>query len=614
MWRRTVLLAVAAGLVGGSGAGRGKVGPTFVRDIAPIVYAKCAPCHHTGGVGPFSLLEYDDVVDHARDIRRVTSTRFMPPWKPARGVAEYANDRSLSAEQIALLARWVDGGEELGDSRELPPPPTFPQSWQLGEPDIVVAPEPYELHADGPDVYRNLVIPAPVLRRRFVAGWELRAGTKVLHHAILNIDRIGLARLKDAQDPGPGFGGLDPGNVQSPDGLYLVWTPGRVPQLSPDTAWRIDEHTDLVLQLHMQPSGKPETVQPKIGLFLTDQPPTRQPFVLRIGDPPIDIAPGDPHYVIESSYVLPTDVEVLSVFPHAHYVARGMRSWATLPDGTERGLLRIDDWDFAWQDQYTFARPMALPAGTTIRMEFIYDNSPANPRNPSHPPRRVRTGERSVDEMGNVTFQVVPTERGGMALLRVSRYRLMLAGDDTARNRYNLANALADLGQTDQAIEHYRRAIALDPALAPARFNLSNLLAARGDVDGAIDELERALKVKPDYMDAHVNLGNALQQKGRPNEALDHYRAAVHANGGSALAHASLGLALARSGDLDGSIEQFRASVAIDPNDWLVRYYLGNSLRDRGTTDDAVAEYRRAIELRPDAHEPRDALAALVPR
>jgi tetratricopeptide (TPR) repeat protein len=536
----------------------------------------------------------------------------MPPWRPVPGVNKYLNDRSLTATQIDLLARWIDAGTPVGDARHVPAAPVWPDGWQLGHPDLVVSlSEGYALPADGPDVYRNFVIPLPTRQTRFVNGWELRAGTRAIHHAILNIDRLGLARARDEREPGPGFSGLDVGNVQSPEGFFLVWTPGKVPTpRSRETSWRIDAHTDLVLQLHMQPSGKPEMIRPSIGLYFADAPPTVPQFVLRIGDDPIDIAPGDPHYVLSSTYVLPADVEIRSVFPHAHYIARKVRVWATPPGASAKDLLRIDDWDFAWQDQYVFAHPLRLPAGSILGMEFVYDNSSGNPRNPNHPPRRVTTGERSIDEMGNVTFEVVPLGPNGMALLRESKYRLLADRDPSARNLYNLANALADLGSIDEAVARYRRAIEIDPTLSPARYNLAGLLMKRGEIDSAIEELERVIARRPDA-DARVNLGAALEMKGRLDDAITQYRSALSNEPESAVAHGALALALLKKSDVPGAIDEFERGLALDPNNWLAHYYLGNALRDRGRIDEATIHYRRAAELQPGAREPREALAAL---
>jgi tetratricopeptide (TPR) repeat protein len=585
---RALPLGLAA-LAGGALVGfvvwkRSHPTPTFARDIAPIVYAKCAPCHRPGEAGPFSLLTYDDVAQRARQVQTLTRRRFMPPWKPAPGFVDFRGDRSLTQAQIDLIGRWVDAGAPLGDEGELPPLPTWPEGWQLGKPDLVVQmPDAYTVPAEGPDIYRNFVIPSPVDRLRFVTAWEFRPGSRALHHAILNIDRLGLARRRDAEDGKPGFPGMDVGNVQSADGFYLVWAPGSTPPPpNPARAWRLDEHTDLVLQLHMQPRGKEETVRPTIGLYFSDRPPTEQLFTLRIGDPPIDIAPGDPHYVIHSDYTLPADVDVLSLFPHAHYLAKTMRAWATLPDRTQRGLLRIDDWDFNWQDAYTYAGPISLPAGTTLSMEFVYDNSNHNVHNPNDPLRRVTTGEKSTDEMGNITFTVLPHDARGLVRLRVSNYERLLGGADMARNQYNLANALADDGRIDDATAHYRRAIEEDPCLAPALFNLGNLLLAHGEADNAIGMFGKAVECKPDHVSARINLGHALEAKGRLTDAIDQYRAAIASDGRSVLAHASLGAALAKTRDRPAAIAELRQALALDPADARVRRALDALLADAG--------------------------------
>jgi tetratricopeptide (TPR) repeat protein len=556
--------------------------PTYARDIAPIVLGKCAPCHRPGEAGPFNLLTYEDVSRRASQIRSVTGRRFMPPWKPVPGYVAFKGDRSLSQEQIDVIARWVDAGAPLGDPRDLPPTPAWPTGWQLGVPDLIVhLQEPYLLPADGKDVYRNFVIPSPVKGLHYVAAWEFRPGSRAVHHAILNVDRLGLARKRDDEDPGPGFGGMDVGNVQSADGFYLVWAPGSTPTPpNPARAWRMDEHTDLVLQLHMQPRGKESTVAPTIGLFFSDRPPTEPLFKVRLGDVPIDIPPGDAHYTMRDDYKLSADVDVLGLFPHAHYLARTMRSWATLPDGTEKRLFRIDDWDFNWQDTYSYAQPIALPAGTVLSMEFSYDNSAENVRNPSHPPKRVTTGETSTDEMGNITFQVLPHEPRGLVRLRVTGYERALRRDESARNHYNLANALADDGRIDDAIAHYTRAIAEEPGLSPAHFNLANLKMAKGDVDGATAEFRATLKASPQSVGAHVNLGQALETKRNMPDAIAEYRRAIAVGPQEALGHAALAAALLEQGHSGEATDEFRQALALDPTDARIRRALDALVAD----------------------------------
>jgi tetratricopeptide repeat protein len=511
-------LAIAAVVVALAGCKRA---PTFARDVAPIVYARCAPCHRAGGAGPFPLTSYEEVRRRATQIARVTARRYMPPWKaaPLDGV-RYLGERRLSDAEIATLGRWAEAGAPLGDAARAPASPAFADGWALGTPDVIVTLPAYALAAGGRDDYRNFVVHEPVADARWVAAWELRPNGRAIHHAIVNVDRNRLARKRDGADGKPGYAGMEPGDVQSPDGFYLVWTPGQAPTPpQPGQAWRLDAATDLVVQLHMQPTGKPETVQPSLGLWLTASPPTVPRLTLRIGDRPIDIAPGA-RFTMRDEITLPVAVELLALFPHLHYLGRGVRVWAALPGGRTQPLLAIDDWDPAWQDKYTLATPLALPAGTTLAMELSYDNSSANPRNPNVPPARVQTGERTVDEMGNVTFELRLAGEADKTRLRESKYRRQLerGGDVDARVHYNLGNTLADQQRWSEAAAAYRRALALQPSLLPAEVNLGRALLAVGDVDGAVRAYEAAVKLEPGNEKIRALL-NAARSRSRPRRA-----------------------------------------------------------------------------------------------
>src|SRR5262249_57121329 len=123
-------------------------------------------------------------------------------------------------------------------------------------------------------------------------------------------------------------------------------------------------------------------------------------------------------YVVADDDVVPTRVEVVAIQPHAPNLARRMEATATLPDGTRRWLIAIDDWDFRWQDVYRYTTPIALPKGATIAMRYVYDNSAANPRNPHSPPARVVWGQNTSDEMGDLWVQVIPHSPADGAILR----------------------------------------------------------------------------------------------------------------------------------------------------------------------------------------------------
>src|SRR5262245_41324517 len=401
---------------------------TFSRDIAPILFDKCGVCHHPAGPAPFSLLTYASAKQHATQIAAATRSRFMPPWKSEPGFGEFIGQRHLTDEEIALIDRWVAGGALEGDARPLPAP-TWTEGWQLGKPDLVVTlPTPYQLPSDGIDVSRVFVLPVPTTARRSVKGLEFRPGNpRVVHHANIRIDPTRASRQLDERDPDPGYDGVILRSAVFPDGYFLGWTPGQVSPLLPKgMAWTLEPGSDLVVEIHMQPSGKPEEVAPSIGLYFTDEPPERTPVMLRLGRQNIDIPAGNNHYVVEDAFVPPVDVELRALQPHAHHRAREVEAVATLPDGSRQWLINIKSWDFRWQHVYRLASPLALPRGTTIAMRYTYDNSVANLRNPQQPLIRVFWGQFSRDEMGDLWLQVLTrTERDRQLLNDAFRPKLI---------------------------------------------------------------------------------------------------------------------------------------------------------------------------------------------
>ena len=341
----------------------------------------------------------------------------MPPWKADPVPGGFAGQPRLTQEEIDLIQRWVEEGAIEGNPRDTPEQPRIAEGWQLGQPDQVVSlAEAYELPAAGIDVFRIFVMPVPVDRPRYVRGLEFRPGNpKVVHHANVRIDRTPQSRRFDEADRAPGYDGLIARSAGYPDGHFLGWTPGQVAPLLPKgLAWRLDRGADLVVEIHMQPSGKAETVLPSIGLFFSDEPPERTPTMIRLGRQSIDIPPGEASYRIADSFELPVDVEVQAVQPHAHYRAREMKGTATLPDGSTRSLIHISDWDFRWQHVYRYAAPFTLPKGTRLEMQYTFDNSAENPRNPERPPgarvlgpavarRDGRSLDSGADQNGSAT-------------------------------------------------------------------------------------------------------------------------------------------------------------------------------------------------------------------
>ena len=505
-------------------------GPTWASDVAAILDRKCVTCHREGQVGPFGLAQWEDVRDHAQQILEVIDGGFMPPWKPTKGIGTFANDRSLTDEERATIRAWVTTGARRGDPSARPPLPPAPAGWMLGTPDLVVSlPAGYVLAAEGTDEYHNFVVEAPSDAVQWVRAWELRpTNAAVVHHAILNIDRTGWARREAAKTAAPGFGGMEVGEIQSPDGHYLVWAPGNTPSKNTDTAWRLDASTDLVLQLHLQPTGKPEPVGATIGLYFARTPPARRSYTLRSGDPPIDIPAGEADYRIEDRWTVPVDGMLISAFPHAHYLATRFDITATPPGGAPTPLLRIEDWDFYWQDQYRFDPPVAITAGTELHLEVRYDNSAKNVRNPSNPPVRVTGGVSSTDEMGNVTFEFQPSRPRDDLTLREAKYRRDLTrGYGRVKAHYNLGNVLRARVQYAAAIEQYEAALALSPEHIHALSNLAITLGQAGKKEESERMTHEVLKRRPGDPAALTNLGTIARVSGRTEEAMARYREAL---------------------------------------------------------------------------------------
>lgn len=516
--------------------------PTFAKDVAPIIFDACSSCHRPGGPGPFSLLTHDDVRRHATQIVEVTKSRFMPPWKADVDNGPFVGQRRLSAREIALIEAWVEAGAPAGKAGETPDPPSRTDGWQLGTPDMVVTiPTAYSLQAEPTDVFRIFAIPLPIARDRYVRGIEFLPGNaRVVHHANIRLDYTSSTRALDAADPLPGYDGLMPRTAVYPDGHFLGWTPGQLAPLVPGTfAWTLRPGADLVVQLHMQPSGAVESVQPKIGFYFSKEPPTRTPAILRLGSQGIDIPRNTVRYPIDDAYVLPVDVELHAIQPHAHYRARDVRGTATFPDGSVKTLIHIKDWDFRWQHVYRYEAPLILPKGTRLAMEYVYDNSDTNPRNPDRPTRRVFWGQRTVDEMGDLWFQLVPRKPADLALLNRETERKMLIEDAIGYETMLRANPgdvelhddagvlYLSLGRPDLATRHFAAAVKAKPHSASAHFNYATALSVNGDLDQAISEYEAALTIDPKYANAHNNLGSVYSVLGRPVEALRHMRAAA---------------------------------------------------------------------------------------
>jgi tetratricopeptide (TPR) repeat protein len=598
---------------------------TFNKDVAPIVFANCAPCHRPGEVAPFPLLSYADAAKHADGMAEETRKRHMPPWLPERGEFPILGERRLASDQIATIQKWVDEGKVEGDPADLPKPPSFPDGWQLGRPDAVLTlSKPYTLQPGQEDVYRNLVIRAAVPSDMFVRAVEFRTNGAPIHHAVIRIDRTGASRKRDEADGQPGFDGMAVQAVQDPEGQFIGWAPGRGPIVSPDgMPWPLERGADLVIELHMLASKKTAVINPTIALFASAAPPVRTPLTVKMSSKLIDIPPGATDHEVTDTYELPVPVELMSVYPHAHYLGKDMRVTATWPDGSTKTLLHIPKWNFHWQQDYRYQTPIALPRGAVIRMRYTYDNSSGNDENPHAPPVRVRLGPSSRDEMAELGLQVLTSSLADAARLVQSfvehdaEANVALGearvGEQPSSAEYRafLGKSYLDVDRPADAIPHLLAAIRLDPKSAGAESDLGSAYLAQNRLPEALTHLTRAALMAPRDETIAFNVGNAFSKAGRPSEAATQYARALSINPDFADAHVNLGTLLFTHGRAKEALPHLQRAAELMPNSAVVRSNYASLLAALGRYTDALRETRRALELNPDYPPARENLARL---
>ena len=557
---------------------------TFSRDIAPILYTNCAPCHHPGGAGPFPLLSYGSAKARARQIATVTRTHFMPPWLPDRDIL-FKEERGLTPTQIQILQRWAEAGAPSGNLADAPKPPQYPDGWQLGKPDLIIqAPAGYMLPADGVDIYHNFIFRIPIDSVHYVRAVEIHPGNpKIVHHCNILIDRTEESRHRDGENGVPGFDGMDielKSPTFSPDSHFIYWKPGSLPYFEPDNmTWELDPGTDLILNMHLRPSGKREPIRPTIGIYFSPHAPTIHPMLMQLDrDDGLDIPPGDQDFELDDDFTLPLDVKVLAVYPHAHYLGHDLDAYATLPNGSRQSLIHIRNWDPAWQGIFRYAQPISLPRGTVISMHYSFDNSADNPRNPNNPPKRVEAGNQSTDEMCHLWLQVIPETTDGSDGPRVlqealMRHKLDRFFTDYAAN-YNLGALLLSRGDSAEAVRYLKRAVAADNQSSAALNGLGAALVAQGDYEEAADVLRRAVDADPTSVDAHYNYATVLAQNGSLTQAVRQFSWVIEHRPNDADAEAKLGAVLAELQQYDAAESHLRHALELDPTNRLAQQNL----------------------------------------
>ena len=527
------------------------------------------------GAAPFSLLTYEQVKRRAADIEKVTRSRFMPPWLPEPGYGDFAGENRLSESQIRMISEWVRGGTPEGPASEIPAPPVFAGGWQLGRPDLILEAErAITVPASGSDVFWNFIFSPALKTARYVRAIEVHPGSdmSVIHHANVVVDRAGSARREETVRGG-GFPGMDIPLEHSPfdiPGHFLFWKPGAPLWVEPDgLAWQLEPGADLVLNAHFMPMGMAVEAKPSIGIYFTDKPPDRFPLLIELeNDDGLDIPAGDRDFAVGDDFRLPRDVDVLAVYPHAHYLGHAMDGYATLPDGKRKWLIRIRDWNPDWQAVYHYRAAVFLPKGSVISMRWRYDNSGGNPRNPNSPSRRVLGGNQATDEMAHLWLQILPRD-----------------GDPDARIEIEAA-------LLRHRVEKYRDDF-------DARISLGALLLARFEPAGAVTVLQQAVELNPKHEEARRFLGSALEAVGRLPEAIEQWRVAVVLKPDDLQARHELAWALVKAGKIEEALENFGFVADDEPRDADLRDDFGELLLQYGHAAEALEQFDAALAIAP---------------
>lgn len=381
-------------------------GFTYAEDIAPLLNNHCIQCHRPGEVAPFSLIGYENAKQWSAMMAQVTESGQMPPWKAEPADVEYKNNFGLTNEQRKMLKAWDEAGAPRGDRSKEPAPPTFGKDWALGDPDLLLQmPYEFELKADGQDEYWNFVIKPDIKEPVWVQAMDVRPGNKkIVHHVIAFTDKKGRSEklLSGPRgDKKAGYLTTGGGVGFMPDGSMGGWAPGVAASKLPDDAgFLLEPGTDIILQVHYNKSGKIEKDRTQVALYFNKSAKAEKKVdIAWIANPLINIKAGAANAKFTQRFRLPTAIEIYNVMPHMHLLGRSMTAHAVFPDGKKIKLVDVQDWDFNWQLVYTLKKPMILPAGTELVVEASYDNSKDNPFQPNDPPKDVRWGEETTDEM-----------------------------------------------------------------------------------------------------------------------------------------------------------------------------------------------------------------------
>jgi hypothetical protein len=400
-----VFLAALAGWQPPS-AGAREPAPTFYKDVLPILENHCQSCHRTGEVAPMSLLTYEQTRPWATAISHAVEMKMMPPWFADPRYGHFANDVSLTPQEITTISAWTAAGAPEGDARDALAPRKWAVGWNIPQPDLVVRmPRAVDIPASGEMAYTYEIVPTHFAEDRWVQMSEFRPGSPAhVHHAVVYIRPPDSEWLRHAPVGAPFTASTlrDPVERreahETTSDLLLVYAPGSSPERWPDgMAKFVPAGSDLVLQMHYTTNGSTDEDQTSIGLVFAKAPPRQRVITLQLNNHALIIPPGADDFRVEVQGTLPNDATLLSLFPHMHLRGKRFEYDIVHDDGSVEVLLRVN-YHFHWQLSYRLAEPRVLKAGTRLQAIAWYDNSKDNPHNPD-PEKTVMWGDQTSDEM-----------------------------------------------------------------------------------------------------------------------------------------------------------------------------------------------------------------------
>jgi hypothetical protein len=379
---------------------------TFNKDVLPIAQKRCQECHRPGEIAPFPMLTYSETRPWAKAIKSSVLAKKMPPWFADPKYGHFANDRTLSQQEIDTLVAWVDSGAKEGDPKDAPKPKEWLDGWNIPKPDLVLSmKEPFHIGAKEEVPYQYVIMPTEFKQDMWVQMAEARPSDRgVVHHIVVFIRQPENKWLRDQPVDVPFVppgGGKDFNNTSGGGSdILMIYTPGMIPEIwRPGLAKKIPAGSDLVLQIHYTADGKDSQDHSKVGLVFAKEPPKERAMTFGSYNLTFKIPPGDPNYRVDGMRnTFPNGIEILSFFPHMHVRGKSFEYRAVYPDGSTETLLRVPKYDFYWQLDYKLAEPLKLPPGSKIEVTAWFDNSPNNPANPD-PKALVSWGEQSWEEM-----------------------------------------------------------------------------------------------------------------------------------------------------------------------------------------------------------------------